>query len=58
MMQKGQEDLSLDFVPNLLKDQVMPPLPILDLGYTANQKYGSHSALNMFDEFSMTNPAP
>ncbi len=22
------------------------------------KKYGSHSALNMFDEFSMTNPGP
>lgn len=22
------------------------------------KKYGTHSALNMFDEFSMTNPGP
>jgi hypothetical protein len=43
----------LDFLRNLLKDK-----PYIALAYMTGilpiKKYGSHSALNMFDEFSMT----
>jgi len=49
--------LYLDFIRNLLKDQ-----PYVALAYVTGilpiKKYGTHSALNMFDEFSMTNPGP
>lgn len=45
----------LDFLRNLLKDK-----PYVRLAYMTGilpiKKYGSHSALNMFDEYSMTNP--
>ena len=47
----------LDFMRSLLKDQ-----PYVSLAYMTGilpiKKYGTHSALNMFDEFSMTNPGP
>ncbi len=46
----------LDFLRNLLKDQ-----PYIALAYMTGilpiKKYGSHSALNMFDEYSMTDPS-
>lgn len=45
----------LDFLRDLLKDQ-----PYVKLAYMTGilpiKKYGTHSALNMFDEFSMTDP--
>lgn len=45
----------LDFLRDLLKDK-----DYIDLVYMTGilpiKKYGTHSALNMFDEFSMTNP--
>lgn len=44
----------LDYLRNLLKDQ-----PYCSLAYMTGilpiKKYGEHSALNMFDEYSMTN---
>lgn len=46
----------LDFMRDLLKDQ-----PYVDLVYMTGilpiKKYGTHSALNIFDEFSMTEPS-
>ncbi len=45
----------LDFVRNLLKDK-----PYVSLAYMTGilpvKKYGNHSALNMFTEYSMTDP--
>ena len=45
----------IDFLSNLLKDQ-----PYVELAYMTGilpiKKYGTHSALNMFSEFSMINP--
>jgi hypothetical protein len=45
----------LDFLRDLLKDK-----PYVKLAYMTGilpiKKYGTHSALNMFDEFSMTDP--
>lgn len=47
----------LDFIRSLLKDQ-----PYVGLAYMTGilpiKKYGTHSALNMFDEFSMTSSGP
>jgi len=45
----------LDFLRNLLKDQSYVALAYMT-GILPIKKYGSHSALNMFQEFSMTNP--
>ena len=45
----------LDFLRNLLKDRNYVGLTYMT-GILPIKKYGSHSALNMFDEFSMTNP--
>lgn len=45
----------LDFLRNLLKDKGYVVLAYMT-GILPIKKYGSHSALNMFDEFSMTNP--
>lgn len=47
----------LDFLRNLLKDQSYVALAYMT-GILPIKKYGSHSALNMFDEFSMANPGP
>ncbi len=45
----------LDFLRDMLKDQ-----PYVELAYMTGilpiKKYGTHSALNMFDEYSMTDP--
>ena len=49
--------LYLDFLRNLLKDQSYVALAYMT-GILPIKKYGTHSALNMFDEFSMTNPGP
>ena len=47
----------LDFIRHLLKDQSYVALAYMT-GILPIKKYGSHSALNMFDEFSMANPGP
>ena len=44
----------LDFLRNLLKDQSYVALAYMT-GILPIKKYGKHSALNMFDEYSMTN---
>lgn len=54
---KNNEDFQikyLDFLRNLLKDQSYVALAYMT-GILPIKKYGEHSALNMFDEFSMTN---
>lgn len=43
----------LDFIRNLLKDKVYVALAYVT-GILPVKKYGTHSALNMFDEYSMT----
>ena len=47
----------LDFLRDMLKDK-----PCIHLAYMTGilpiKKYGTHSALNMFDEFSMIDPGP
>lgn len=45
----------LDFIRNLLKDKMYVSLAYMT-GILPIKKYGSHSALNMFSEYSMTNP--
>lgn len=45
----------LDFLRNLLKDKIYVRLAYMT-GILPIKKYGSHSALNMFGEFSMTEP--
>lgn len=45
----------LDFLRNLLKDQPYVALAYMT-GILPVKKYGQHSALNMFREYSMTNP--
>ncbi len=45
----------LDFIRNLLKDKAYVALAYMT-GILPIKKYGTHSALNMFDEFSMTRP--
>ena len=45
----------LEFLRNLLKDRSYVGLAYMT-GILPIKKYGSHSALNMFTEFSMTNP--
>lgn len=51
------QKLYLDFIRSLLKDQPYVAFAYMT-GILPIKKYGSHSALNMFDEFSMTNPGP
>lgn len=43
----------LDFIRNLLKDKTYVSLAYMT-GILPIKKYGTHSALNMFDEYSMT----
>ena len=45
----------LDFIRNLLKDKVYVALAYMT-GILPIKKCGTHSGLNMFDEYSMTNP--
>ena len=45
----------LDFLRNLLKDKVYVSLAYMT-GILPIKKYGTHSALNMFSEYSMTEP--
>ena len=49
------QKIYLDFLRNLMKDKVYVALAYMT-GILPIKKYGSHSALNMFQEFSMTNP--
>lgn len=49
--------LYLDFIRNLLKDQPYVALAYMT-GILPIKKYGTHSALNMFDEFSPTTHYP
>ena len=51
---KEAQAVYLDFLRNLLKDRVYVALAYMT-GILPIKKYGSHSALNMFDEFSMSN---
>ena len=43
----------LDFLRNMLKDKTYIKLAYMT-GILPIKKYGSHSALNMFDEYSMS----
>ncbi len=52
---KEAQELYLDFLRNLLKDKQYVALAYIT-GILPIKKYGTHSALNMFDEYSMTNP--
>ena len=47
----------LDFLRNLIKDKAYIHLAYMT-GILPIKKYGTHSALNMFDEFSMLDPGP
>lgn len=51
------QKLYLDFLRSLLKDQPYVALAYMT-GILPVKKYGTHSALNMFDEFSMISPGP
>ncbi len=51
---EGLQRQYLDFLRNLLKDQVYVALAYMT-GILPEKKYGQHSALNMFREYSMTN---
>jgi hypothetical protein len=52
---KEGQRLYLDFLRNLLKDKVYVALSYMT-GILPIKKFGTQSGLNMFDEFSMTNP--
>ena len=54
--QKAQEKY-LDFLRDLMKDKGYIHLAYMT-GILPIKKYGTHSALNMFDEFSMIDPGP
>ena len=52
---KENQDEYLDFLRDFLKDKEYIHLAYMT-GILPIKKYGTHSALNMFSEFSMTNP--
>ena len=52
---KQSQEQYLDFLRSLLKDKAYISLAYMT-GILPIKKYGTHSALNMFTEFSMTNP--
>ncbi|MCL2323519.1 MAG: ATP-binding protein [Oscillospiraceae bacterium] len=52
---KESQKIYLDFLKNLLKDRKYVALAYMT-GILPIKKYRTHSALNMFREFSMTNP--
>lgn len=52
---KEAQQLYLDYLRNLLKDQSYVGLAYMT-GILPIKKYGTHSALNMFDEISMIEP--
>ena len=54
---KEAQEKYLDFLRDLLKDKACIHLAYMT-GILPIKKYGTHSALNMFDEFSMINPGP
>lgn len=57
---KGDQEIQkryLDFLRDLLKDKSYLHLAYMT-GILPVKKYGTHSALNMFDEFSMLDPGP
>ena len=54
---KEAQEKYLDFLRDLLKDKVCIYLSYMT-GILPIKKYGTHSALNMFDEFSMIDPGP
>jgi len=54
---KTSQEIYLDFLRNLLKDKKYVALAYMT-GILPIKKYGTQSALNMFDEFSMTSPGP
>lgn len=50
----GEQKVYLDFLRFFIKDKVYMSLSYMT-GILPIKKYGEHSALNMFDEYSMTN---
>ena len=54
---KEAQEKYLDFLRDLLKDKARIYLSYMT-GILPIKKYGTHSALNMFDEFSMIAPGP
>ncbi len=54
---KEAQEMYLDFLRDMLKDKGYIYLAYMT-GILPVKKYGTHSALNMFDEFSMINPGP
>ena len=54
---KEAQEKYLDFLRDLLKDKACIYLSYMT-GILPIKKYGTHSALNMFDEFSMIDPGP
>lgn len=54
---KAAQEQYLDFLRNLIKDKAYIHLAYMT-GILPIKKYGTHSALNMFDEFSMLDPGP
>ena len=54
---KEAQERYLDFLRDLLKDKKYIHLSYMT-GILPIKKYGTHSALNMFDEFSMLDPGP
>ena len=54
---KEAQEKYLDFLRDLLKDKGYIALAYMT-GILPIKKYGTHSALNMFDEFSMIDPGP
>ena len=54
---KEAQEKYLDFLRDLLKDKAYIYLAYMT-GILPIKKYGTHSALNMFDEFSMIDPGP
>ena len=54
---KEAQENYLDFLRDMLKDKSCIALAYMT-GILPIKKYGTHSALNMFDEFSMISPGP
>ena len=54
---KEAQEKYLDFLRDFLKDKAYIYLAYMT-GILPIKKYGTHSALNMFDEFSMIDPGP
>ena len=57
MDNKDAQKMYLDYIRNLLKDKTYVALAYMT-GILPIKKYGSHSALNMFDEYSMLESEP